>query len=59
MFPGTRCQLVRDSLDEDFWDPNRNLRNREILGETGDEEVPPGVSGREGPPMEVPGSSAR
>ena len=37
MFPGTRCELVRDSLDEDFWDPNRNLRDREILGETGDE----------------------
>ena len=37
MFPGTRCELVRDSLDADFWDPNRNLRDREILGETGDE----------------------
>ncbi len=37
MFPGTKCELVRDSLDEDFWDPNRNLRDREILGETGDE----------------------
>ena len=37
MFPGTRCELVRDSLDEDFWDPNRNPRDREILGETGDE----------------------
>ena len=37
MFPGTRCELGRDSLDEDFWDPNRNLRDREILGETGDE----------------------
>ncbi len=37
MFPGTRCELVRDSVDEDFWNPNRNLRDREILGETGDE----------------------
>ena len=53
MFPGTRCELVRDSLDEDFWDPFRSHRDREILGETGDEEVSPGVSGREGPQMEV------
>ena len=37
MFPGTPSELVRDSLDQDFWDPNRNLRDREILGETGDE----------------------
>lgn len=38
MFPGTRCVLVRDSVDDEFWDPNRNPRPRELLGESGDEE---------------------
>ena len=38
MFPGTPSELVRDSIDHDFWDPNRNLRNREILGDAGDED---------------------
>jgi len=37
MFPGTPSELVRDSVDQDFWDPNRNLRKREVLGDEGDE----------------------
>ncbi len=37
MFPGTSCVLVRDSIDDEFWDPNRNPRKREILGDSGDE----------------------
>ncbi len=37
MFPGTKCTLVRDSVDEAFWDPNRNPRPRSILGDYEDE----------------------
>jgi len=37
MFPETRCVLVRDSIDDDFWDPNRNHRPRSMLGDYGDE----------------------
>ncbi len=37
MFPDTRCVLVRDSIDDEFWDPNRNPRPRSMLGESGDE----------------------
>ena len=37
MFPGTRCVLVRDSVDDAFWDPHRNPRPRSMLGESGDE----------------------
>ena len=35
--PGTPSELVRDSVDQDFWDPIRNLREREVLGDEGDE----------------------
>ena len=38
MFPDTRCVLVRDSVDDEFWDPNRNPRPRRMLGESGDED---------------------
>ena len=38
MFPGTSCMLVRDSVDDEFWDPNRNPRPRRMLGESGNEE---------------------
>ena len=38
MFPETRCVLVRDSIDDEFWDPNRNPRPRSMLGEYADEE---------------------
>jgi glycosyltransferase involved in cell wall biosynthesis len=38
MFPGTRCMLVRDSIDDEFWDPNRNPRPRSMLGDSSDEE---------------------
>ena len=38
MFPETRCVLVRDSVDDEFWDPNRNPRPRRMLGEWGDEK---------------------
>ncbi len=37
MFPQTRCVLVRDSIDDEFWDPNRNPRPRSMLGDSGDE----------------------
>lgn len=37
MFPDSRCALVRDSIDDDFWDPNRNPRPRSMLGDSGDE----------------------
>lgn len=37
MFPRTRCVLVRDSIDDEFWDPKRNPRSRGLLGESGDE----------------------
>ena len=37
MFPDTRCELVRDSVDESFWDP-RKLRDREDLGDAGGDE---------------------
>jgi glycosyltransferase involved in cell wall biosynthesis len=30
--------LVRDSVDDAFWDPHRNPRPRSMLGESGDEE---------------------
>ncbi len=38
MFPKTRCVLVRDSVDDEFWNPNRNPRSRGLLGETGSED---------------------
>ena len=38
MFPETRCVLVRDSIDDELWDPNRNPRPRSMLGEYADEE---------------------
>jgi hypothetical protein len=38
MFPETRCMLVRDSIDDEFWDPYRNPRPRSMLGDSGDEE---------------------
>ena len=37
MFPNTKSVLVRDSVDDRYWDPNRNPRSRSILGESGDE----------------------
>jgi len=37
MFPETRCVLVRDSMDDEFWDPNRNPRPRSMLGDYDDE----------------------
>ena len=37
MFPGTQCELVRDSVDGDFWNPVSNPRSRSLLGESGDE----------------------
>jgi len=37
MFPDTRCVLVRDSIDDEFWDPKRNPRPRSMLGDSGDE----------------------
>ena len=38
MFPETQCVLVRDSVEESFWDPKRNPRPRSMLGDYGDEE---------------------
>ena len=38
MFPGTKCVLVRDSVDCSFWDPHRNPRARSVLGDYEDEE---------------------
>ena len=37
MFPKTKSVLVRDSVDDLHWDPNRNPRPRSILGDSGDE----------------------
>ena len=37
LFPTTKCTLVRDSVDDEFWDPNMNPRKREVLGDSGDE----------------------
>ncbi len=38
IFPETNCVLVRDSIDESFWNPLRNLRPRSLLGDYGNEE---------------------
>ncbi len=38
LFPGTKCLVVRDSVDDAFWDPGKNLRHRSILGDFEDEE---------------------
>lgn len=37
LFPDTRAVVVRDSIDTEYWDPTRNPRSREILGEHDDE----------------------
>ncbi|MEE2650520.1 MAG: glycosyltransferase [Candidatus Thermoplasmatota archaeon] len=37
LFPDTRAVVVRDSIDEEHWDPTRNPRSLEILGEHDDE----------------------
>ncbi len=38
MFPRTQCVLIRDSVDDSFWDPIRNPRSRALLGEFQEEE---------------------
>jgi len=38
MFPMTRSVLVRDSIDDSFWDPHRNPRSRSLLGDYGGED---------------------
>ena len=37
MFPKSKCVLLRDSVDDSFWDPIRNPRDRSLLGADGDE----------------------